>query len=114
MYKKINKYHNKKVEYNGILFDSKKEMRRYKELELLESTDYIGYLELQKKFLLQEGYINAKGKKIRPIYYIADFYYYDYLENKWVVEDIKGIRTEVYKIKKKLFEYKYNLTIDEL
>ena len=114
MYKKKNKYHNKKVIYNGIKFDSKKEMQRYKDLELLESTDYICNLELQKKFLLQEGYTNAKGKKIRPIYYIADFYYYDYLDNKWVVEDTKGVRTEVYKLKKKLFEYKYNLTIDEL
>lgn len=109
-----NKYHNKKVIYNGIKFDSKKEMQRYKDLELLESTDYICNLELQKKFLLQEGYTNAKGKKIRPIYYIADFYYYDYIDNKWVVEDTKGVRTEVYKLKKKLFEYKYNLTIDEL
>jgi hypothetical protein len=109
-----NKYHNTKVIYNGIKFDSKKEMQRYKELELLESTDYICNLELQKKFLLQDGYTNAKGKKIRPIYYIADFYYYDYIDNKWVVEDTKGVRTEVYKLKKKLFEYKYNLTIDEL
>lgn len=114
MYKKSNKYHNKKVEYNGIKFDSKKEMQRYKELELMQDTDYICNLELQKKFLLQEGYINAKGKKIRPIYYIADFFYYDYIDSKWVVEDTKGIRTEVYKLKKKLFEYKYNLTIDEL
>lgn len=109
-----NKYHNTKVIYNGIKFDSKKEMQRYKELELLESTDYICNLELQKKFLLQDGYTNAKGKKIKPIYYIADFYYYDYIDNKWVVEDTKGVRTEVYKLKKKLFEYKYNLTIDEL
>lgn len=109
-----NKYHNKKVTYKGIKFESKKEMQRYKDLELLESTDYICNLELQKKFLLQEGYTNAKGKKIRPIYYIADFYYYDYVDKKWVVEDTKGVRTEVYKLKKKLFEYKYNLTIDEL
>ena len=108
------KYHNKKVIYNGIKFDSKKEMQRYKNLELLESTNYICSLELQKKFLLQEGYTNAEGKKIRPIYYIADFYYYDYIDNKWVVEDVKGVRTDVYKLKKKLFEYKYNLTIDEL
>lgn len=108
------KYHNKKVIYKGIKFDSKKEMQRYKDLELLESTDYICNLELQKKFLLQEGYTNAKGKKIRPIYYIADFYYFDLLKDKWVVEDTKGVRTEVYKLKKKLFEYIYNLTIDEL
>ena len=111
------KYHNKKVTYKGIKFDSKKEMQRYKDLELLESTDYICNLELQKKFLLQEGYTHAKGKKIRPIYYIADFYYYDYVDNEWVVEDVKAsktYKTEVYKLKKKMFEYKYNLTIDEI
>lgn len=111
------KYHNKKVIYKGIKFDSKKEMQRYKDLELLESTDYICNLELQKKFLLQEGYTNAKGKKIRPIYYIADFYYFDLLKDKWVVEDVKAskaYKTEVYKLKKKMFEYKYNLTIDEI
>lgn len=109
-----NKYHNKKVIYNGIKFDSKKEMQRYKELELLESANHICSLELQAKFLLQDGYTNAKGKKIRPIYYIADFFYFDYTDRRWVVEDVKGVRTEVYKLKKKLFEYKYNLTIDEL
>lgn len=108
------KYHNTKVIYNGIKFDSKKEMQRYKELELLESTNHICSLELQAKFLLQDGYTNAKGKKIRPIYYIADFFYFDYTDRRWVVEDVKGVRTEVYKLKKKLFEYKYNLTIDEL
>lgn len=109
-----NKYHNKKVIYNGIKFDSKKEMKRYKDLELLESTDYICNLELQKRFLLQEGYTNAKGKKIRPVYYIADFYYFDCVEKKWIVEDVKGIRTETYKLKKKIFEYKYKIEIQEI
>ena len=108
------KYHNTKVIYNGIKFDSKKERDRYIQLKQLHSLGIIESIELQKKFLLQEGYTNAKGKKIRPIYYIADFYYYDYIDNKWVVEDTKGVRTDVYKLKKKLFEYKYNLTITEL
>ena len=108
------KYHNTKVIYDGIKFDSKKERARFITLKQLEKMGIIESLELQKKFLLQEGYTNAKGKKIRPIYYIADFYYYDYIDNKWVVEDVKGVRTDVYKLKKKLFEYKYNLTIDEL
>ena len=113
-YTKKNKYKNKITYYKDIRFSSKKEMQRYKDLELLESTDYICSLVLQPKFLLQDGYTNAKGKKIRPIYYIADFFYYDCINNKWVVEDTKGVRTEVYKLKKKLFEYIYNLTIDEL
>ena len=112
-----NKYHNTKVIYNGIKFDSKKERARFITLKQLEKAGIIKELELQKKFLLQEGYTNAEGKKRRPIYYIADFYYFDLLKDKWVVEDVKAsktYKTEVYKLKKKMFEYKYNLTIDEI
>ena len=43
--------------------------------------------------------------------YIADFVYY--INNVKVVEDVKGIKTEVYKIKKKIFEYKFKTTIKE-
>ena len=116
-YTKKNKYKNEITYYKDIRFSSKKEMQRYKELKLMESANLIKDLELQEKFLLQEGYTNKAGKKIRPIYYIADFYYYDYIDNKWVVEDVKAsktYKTEVYKLKKKMFEYKYNLTIDEI
>lgn len=110
-----NKYYNKKVIYNGIKFDSKKEMNRYKQLKLLEKVKEIKELKLQYKFLLQEGYTNKESKKIRPIYYIADFYYYDVLKKEYIVEDVKGIRTEVYKIKKKLFEHEFpDLIIKEL
>lgn len=112
---KINKYHNTKVIYNGIKFDSKKEAERYKELKLLEKVGVISDLELQSKFLLQPGYVNAKGEKIRPIYYVADFYYYDNELKKYVVEDTKGVKTDVYKLKKKMFEYQYiDKTIVEL
>lgn len=107
-----NKYHNKKVETNGIIFASVKEYRRYNELKLLERAGVIKDLELQKKFLLQPSYTNTEGKHIREISYIADFYY---IENgKEVVEDTKGYRTDVYKLKKKLFEYKYDLVIKEI
>lgn len=109
------KYHNKKVVYNGIKFDSKKEMKRYVELKLLEKNGAISNLELQPKFLLQPSYINAENKKIRAIYYVADFYYYDNEMKKYVIEDTKGIKTDVYKLKKKMFEYIYKgRTITEL
>lgn len=108
-----NKYHNTKVIYKGIKFDSKKEMQRYKELELLKNAGIISSLELQKKFELQSSY-KKNGKTIRSISYIADFYYYDNVKRQYVVEDTKGVKTEAYKLKKKLFEYKYDLTIDEL
>lgn len=108
-----NKYHNKKVVYHGIKFDSKKEAQRYVELKWLEKTNQIKELELQKKFELQPSY-KKNGKTIRSINYYADFYYYDIIKGEYIVEDTKGLRTEVYKIKKKLFEYKYDMTITEI
>ena len=107
------KYHNKKVIYKGIKFDSKRERNRYKELVLLKNAGIISSLELQKKFELQPSY-KKNGKTIRSISYIADFYYYDNVKKQYIVEDTKGVKTDVYKIKKKMFEYKYNLTITEL
>lgn len=110
-----NKYFNKKVIVDEIEFDSKKEANRYEELKMLEKAGLIKELELQKKFELQPKYVNNKGKKIRPITYKADFYYYDNHLERYIVEDTKGYRTEVYKLKKKILEYVYpNLTIDEV
>lgn len=110
----MNKYHNKKVSYNGMVFDSKKEYNRYRYLEVMVQQGKICNLTCQKRFLLQEGYFNANGKKIRPIYYIADFVYFDLINGTTVVEDVKGVKTDVYKLKKKIFEYKYKLCIKEI
>ena len=102
---KYNKYSNKKVEFNGIKFDSKKEMRRYKELLLLQRAKKINFLELQPKFLLQEKF-KYKGKTERAIYYIADFKYLRD-DGKVVVEDVKGVETQVFKLKAKMFKKQY-------
>jgi hypothetical protein len=112
------KYHNKKVIYDGIKFDSKKEARRYSELKLMEKAKIIDELELQKVFELQPKYINNKGEHIRAITYRADFFYYDKEKKKYIVEDVKPsatYKTDVYRIKRKMLEYVYpNLTIDEV
>ncbi len=109
-----NKYHNKKVEFDGIKFDSKKEMNRYKELKILERAGMIKDLELQPAFILIPSF-KKNGKTYRKSSYIADFKYFDVEQEKIVVEDTKGYLTEVYKLKKKLFEYKYeDLEIKEL
>ena len=108
------KYHNQKTLINGINFDSKKEAKRYNELKWLERAGIIKELELQKVFELQPKFKNKLGEHIRAITYAADFYYYDNEKQEYVVEDTKGFRTEVYKIKKKLFEYKYNICIKEI
>ena len=111
----MNKYFNKKVVVDGIKFDSKKEAKRYIELKILKRSGKIRDLELQAEFILQPKYKNAKGENIRAITYKADFLYYDLEKEKYIVEDTKGFRTDAYKIKKKLFEYKYpNMTIKEI
>lgn len=112
--KKKSKYSAVKTKVNGIKFDSKKEARRYKELKILEKADEIKSLELQPRFLLQEKF-KYNGKTIRKIEYVADFRYIDEKGNT-VVEDVKGMKTEVYKIKKKIFLKKYgeNLIFKEI
>jgi len=99
-----NKYNNTKVVFNKIEFDSKKEMNRYIVLLNMARIGKITALELQPKFLLEEGFV-YNGKKERDINYIADFKYKK--GNDLIVEDVKGMKTEVYKIKRKLFLKKY-------
>ena len=97
------KYHNKKTEIDGILFDSQKEANRYSELKLLEKTEEIWLLRTQPKFELQPSFVDSSGHKQRAITYSADFYYQDKKTKRFIVEDCKGMKTEVYKLKKKLF-----------
>lgn len=100
----MNKYRNKKVIVEDYVFDSIEESRRYKELKLLLRAGKISNLELQPHFLLQDSF-KKNGKTYRKIEYIADF---KYIENgKTIVEDVKGIQTDVFKLKHKLFEKKY-------
>jgi len=106
----MNKYHNKKIIIDGIKFDSIREGKRYQELKLLQRVGIIENLELQKEFELQPSY-KKNGKTIRKISYIADFCYYE--NGKYIVEDVKGMHNDVYKLKKKLFEYKYDFEIKE-
>ena len=111
---KTNKYHNKKVVIDNITFDSKLEATRYQELRLLEKKGIIKDLVLQPSFDLIPTF--KKGNKTyRKTCYIADFSYYDTELNKTIVEDTKGFKTDVYILKKKLFEYlNQDLTIREI
>jgi len=107
------KYRNKKVEYNGMLFDSKKELKRYQELLILLRAGEIDNLQRQITYELLPAFTKHK-KKYRNICYVADFQYTDKAGNV-IVEDVKGMRTDVYLMKKKMFEYMYkNLIIKEL
>lgn len=97
-----NKYNAKKRTIDGHNFPSKREAERYCELKLLLKAGEIRNLVLQPRFLLQEEFIDKNGVKHRKIEYVADFLYID-KDDKAIVEDVKGVLTEVYKIKKKMF-----------
>lgn len=102
-----NKYNAKKIKIDGHTFDSKKEAQRYCELKLFLKAGEIRNLELQPRFLLQEGFIDKNEIKHKKIEYVADFLYID-KAGRNVVEDVKGVLTDVYKIKKKMFLKKYD------
>lgn len=101
----VSKYGAKKTAYNGITYDSRKEANRAAVLEKELAYGIIQDLQRQVSFELQEAYTNNKGEKIRAITYKADFVYT--IQGRRIVEDVKGFRTPEYKLKKKLFEYKY-------
>lgn len=102
----MSKYRSKKIIIDGISFDSKREGNRYCELKLLEKAGKIKDLELQHQFELQPSF-KKNGKTIRAITYVADFTYYDFETKRNVVEDVKGFKTDVYMLKRKLFEFKF-------
>lgn len=101
---KFSKYGNKKTVIDGISFDSKKESERYLILKDMLKNKEITVLQLQPKFLLQDSF-KYNGKTEKKIYYIADFSYKK--DGKLIVEDVKGKKTDVYKLKRKLFLFKY-------
>ena len=85
----MSKYHAIPDEVDGIRFASRAEARRYKELKLLERAGKISGLKLQPVFQLHAG-----------IKYIADFEYYE--NGRLVVEDVKGMETKEFRLKKRL------------
>lgn len=76
----------------------------------LQNFGLIKGFTLQPVFILQEGYRRKDGKKIQPITYKADFEV-EYLDGHKEIEDVKGIKTEVFNIKRKLLEAKYDLIL---
>ena len=97
-----NKYNAKKITIDGHDFPSKREAERYCELKLFLKVGLIRNLVLQPRFLLQDGFVDKEGNEHKKIEYVADFMYVD-KDDKKIVEDVKGVMTDVYKIKKKMF-----------
>lgn len=100
-----NKYNATKTEIDGYLFDSRAEARRYQELKLLERVGEIQDLQLQPRFVLQDKFQNPEHGAIRAIQYKADFKYIE--KGETIIEDVKGMETPVFKIKRKLFLKRY-------
>ncbi len=100
------KYGNKQTVLNGKMFDSRREARRFMELDLMQKAGLISDLRLQVPFEL----VPKIGSE-RAVYYIADYVYKE--NGETVVEDCKGCRTDVYRIKRKLMLYRYGIEIKE-
>lgn len=103
--KSNNKYHAQKTIVGNTTYDSKKEAKRGEYLDWLQKIGQISDLQKQVPFILQESYTNNKGEKIRAIIYVADFVYTQ--DGQKIVEDVKGVKTKEYLLKKKIFQYKY-------
>ena len=107
----MSKYHNRKVTLNGVTFDSAKEAKRFLELTVAENAGAIDGLRRQVPFPILDAY-ELNGRKVRGVTYRADFVYF--MDGEMVVEDVKGYRTDVYKLKKKMFESRYGIAISEV
>ncbi len=105
--KNPSKYHNQKTLHNGIQFDSRKEADRYRDLLLLERAGKIRNIELQPRYDLV-----VNGQKLG--FYKADFRYEVRATGEVIVEDVKGVRTAVYCLKKKLVKALYEIEIIEI
>lgn len=112
--KKGNKYGAKKTEVDGYIFDSKREAEYYTELKIREKAGEITHLELQPRF---DCIVNG----MHICSYVADFRFQegvkkdgDFLVRDMRVVDVKGVKTPVYRIKKKLCEALFNITILEV
>lgn len=103
----MSKYGNIPQRVDGVFFHSKREARRYKELKALSQVGVISELETQPKFKL-----DINGTHICN--YFADFKYFDNERNQEVVEDVKGVRTQVYKLKKRMMKAIHDIEVEEI
>lgn len=103
---KKSKYHAVKTVLDDIKFDSKKEAKRYIQLKQMERAGLIENLQLQVPFVLVDK--SCYGHEIK---YVADFVYNE--NGVEIVEDVKGVKTPVYRLKKRLLAERYGIKIKE-
>ena len=103
--KRKSKYNNQRVTVDGYTFDSKMEAEYYHQLKLRKRANDIKDFKLQPRYLLQESF-SKDAKRYNKIEYVADF---EIIHNDGTIEviDVKGVRTQVFNIKKKMFHKRY-------
>jgi hypothetical protein len=100
----MTKYNSRRIFEDGYSFDSIREYQRYTELKLMLHSGYIANLKVHPRYELIPAF-EWRGQKVRAIHYEADF---EYVENgQTVIEDVKGFATQVFRLKEKLFKYRY-------
>jgi hypothetical protein len=110
------KYLNIKTDYEGITFDSKKELKKYKEYKELEEKGEIKDLKRQVKYILIDKF-TLNGKTYRKTTYLADFTFISTKDGKLHVVDVKSPYTRknpIYRLKKKIMAQKYQIDIEEV
>lgn len=110
------KFGNKKVVLEGATFDSRKEARRYRELQILERTGEISELQTQFAFVLAESVkFKSEARRKPALRYFADFVYQ--AKGQLVVEDVKSVATrkkDSYRIKKHLMMSVHGIEVVEV
>ena len=107
----MNKYNAKKVEIDGIVFDSRAEGRFYEHLLDLMHDGVVESFEMQKPYTLLDKFPHPKtGKTIRAIKYVPDFEVI-YTDGRVEVVDVKGMQTDVFRMKCKLFMFRYQIPL---
>lgn len=120
--KRKRKYGNKKTAVDGIVFDSKKEAKYYSDLKKREMAGEIHGLTLQPEYpikihgeqVMSSPNGKGRGKHPRPLTYKADFSFFDFNQNRKRVIDVKGVRTDVFALKKALVEHIYGIEVEEI
>ena len=111
------KYHAKPTDVDGVRFASKREAARYSELKLWLRVGRIQDLTLQPEYPIHVVKLYRNGWPIEIATvgkYIGDFEYTVCASGEIVTEDVKGVKTSTYQLKKKLVEAIHGITISEV
>lgn len=103
------KYGNVKTTVDGEKFDSAAEARRYQVLKIMERAKEITDLKRQVRYPL----VAHAVEPVAVAFYVADFVYRRVSDGVEVVEDCKGFRTDMYKLKRKWMKACYGIDILE-